>query len=108
MSLHRDHRAPGDAPGNAPGSWFAWGAVALVVGWSVWWMLPHSAVGSASMERQILLPLLLHVAASAAIGWGLWRGRIPSTPGQLALLALGAAVTMESVALLLVLFPPTP
>lgn len=103
MSIHRAHRAPG----NAPGSWFAWGAVALVVAWSIWWMLPHSAVAAGSVERQILLPLLLQVAAAAAIGWGLWRGRIPSTPAQLALLALGAAVTMESVALLLVLFPPT-
>ena len=111
MTLHRDHRAPGRAAGTtaatAAGTWFAWGAVALVVLWSVWWMLPRSAVEPSSMEVQILLPLVVQVAAAAAVGWGVWRGRVPSMPGQLALLALGAALTMQSVALLLMLFPPT-
>ena len=103
MTLHRDHRAPG----NAPGSWFAWGAVGLVVMWAVWWILPRSSAGPASVQLQVLLPLVVQVAAAIAIGWGLWRGRIPSAPAQLALLALGAAMTMEAVVLLLVLFPPT-
>ena len=39
MSLPRGHRAPATA-----GSWQAWAAVALVVVWALWWMLPRSAV----------------------------------------------------------------
>ncbi len=101
MTLHREPRAHD----RAAGAWFAWGAVALVVAWSLWWMLPRSAVEPTSTGVQLVLPLVLHAAAAAGIGWGLWRGRVPALPGQLALLALGAAVTMEAVALLLVVFP---
>ena len=100
MSLQRDDRLPGH-----PGSWLPWGAVALVVVWALWWMLPHSTVEPASMEAQLVLPLTLHATAAVGLGWSLWRGRVPATSGQLALLVLGAAITMESVALLLLLAP---
>ncbi|GAA1942558.1 hypothetical protein [Nocardioides marmoribigeumensis] len=106
MTLHREHRAVGHPAGTTLGSWCAWGAVALVALWSVWWILPRSSVEPTSMAVQVVLPLVVHVTAAAAIGWGLWRRYVPPTAGQLALLALGAAVAMESVALLLVVFPP--
>jgi len=101
MSLHRDPRTP-----DAAGSWLAWASVALVVAWAVWWILPHSAVSTASMESQLMLPMVVHAAAAAGLGWGMFRGRVPATLGQLALLVLGAALTMEAVALLLLVFPP--
>lgn len=100
--LHRDHRVTD----SAAGSWLAWGSVALVVGWAVWWMLPRSGVQESTMTLQVVVPLALHVLAGLSVGWGLWRRRVPVTAGQVALLVLGAAITMESVALLLVLFPP--
>ena len=101
MSLHRDDRVPG-----ASGTWLPWGAVALVVAWALWWMLPHSVVEPASMQAQIVLPLTLHAAVAVGLGWSLWRGRVPATSGQLALLVLGAAITMEAVGLPLVPLPP--
>ena len=102
MSSHRDHRGP-----DATGSWLAWGSVALVVAWAVWWILPHTAVRPSSMETQLVLPMVVHAAAAAGLGWGLFKRRVPAVPGQLALLVLGAALTMEAVALLLMLFPPS-
>ena len=103
MTIHRAHRAPD----TASGSWLAWGATLLVVAWAVWWILPRSVVEPASVEVQVVLPLVVHLAAAAGVGCGMWRRTVPSVPGQLSLLVLGAAVTMESVALLLMLFPPS-
>ena len=103
MTLHRDHRVPV----SQAGSWSAWGAVALVAVWAVWWVLPATALSADSMVPQLVLPMLVHLAAAGGLGWGLWRGRVPSTSGQLALVVLGAAITMEAVALLLLLVPPT-
>jgi hypothetical protein len=103
MTMHRDHRAHA----SQAGSWSAWAAVALVAAWAVWWVLPQTALVPGSMTVQLLVPLLVHLAAAGGIGWGLWRGHVPSTPGQLALVVLGAAITMESVALLLIHLPPT-
>ena len=105
MTFHRDHRAQRGP--DAVGSWLAWGSVALVVAWAVWWILPHTAVRPGSMETQLLLPMVVHATAAAGLGWGLFRGFVPAVQGQLALLVLGAALTMESVALLLLVFPPT-
>ena len=102
--LQRDHRQPD----LAAGSWLAWGSVGLVVAWALWWILPRSVVEPSSTGLQIVAPLVIHAAAALAVGWGLWRRRVPATPGQVALIVLAAAVTMEAVALLLVLFPPTP
>ena len=101
--LHRDPRVT-DTPA---GSWLAWGSVALVVGWAVWWILPRADLDASSMTLQVVVPLVVHAAAALAVGWGMWLRRVPETAGQVALLVLAAAITMESVALLLVLFPPT-
>ena len=103
MTIHRDPRAPA---GHA-GAWYAWGAVALVAVWAVWWVLPQTALVPGSETVQLLIPMAVHLAAAGGIGWGMWRGHVPATPGQLALVVLGAAITMESVALLLMLVPPT-
>jgi hypothetical protein len=70
-------------------------------------MLPQTETQPSSLAAQVLLPLVVHGAVAIAVGWGVWRGRVPAVPGQVALLALGAALTMEAVALLLVVFPPT-
>ena len=102
MSTHGDPRTPDTA-----GSALAWGSVGLVVAWAIWWMLPHTAVEQSSMKVQLVLPMLVHAAAAAGVGWGVFRGRVPATLGQLALLVVGAALTMEAVVLLLLLFPPT-
>ncbi len=100
MSIHRDHRAP-----DGSGSWLAWGSVVLVVAWAAWWALPHTAVEPTSMGTQVVLPMLVQVVAAAALGWGLLRRRVPAVPGQLALLVLGAALTMQGLVLLLLLVP---
>lgn len=102
MTFHREHRSP-----DAAGYWLAWGSVALVVAWAVWWILPHTAVRPSSMETQLVLPMVVHAAAAVGVGWGLFRGFVPAVQGQLALLVLGAALTMEAVALLLLVFPPS-
>lgn len=102
MSTHRDPRTP-----DAAGSALAWGSVGLVVAWAIWWMLPHTAVEQSSMEVQLVLPMVVHATAAAVLGWGVLRGRVPAALGQLALLLIGAALTMEAVVLLLLLFPPT-
>ena len=102
MSFHSDPRSPDTA-----GSWLAWGSVAVVAAWAVWWILPHTAVRPGALGTQLVLPMVVHAAAAAGLGWGLFRGRVPAVPGQLALLVLGAALTMEALALLLVVFPPS-
>jgi hypothetical protein len=99
--LHRVHREP-----DAVGSWLAWGAVGLVVAWALWWISPAASLDPSTTPLQLALPLVVQVVVASVVGLGLWRGRVPATAGQLALLVLGAALTMQALALLLVVFPP--